>query len=105
MQQLHVRRTTATTIRAIRVIQDKRTGATLLTSISHLRLARSSDGVHFTVEAQPGCKGNRRTKRSASKIPHQSDRGAVLRQLRRSADGDCDRAGVDRRPGSHDGTG
>lgn len=40
-----------------RVIQNKRTGETWLTSISHLRLARSSDGVHFTVEAQPWLQG------------------------------------------------
>lgn len=44
-------------IRDPRVIQNKRTGEVWLTSISHLRLARSSDGVHFTVEAQPWLQG------------------------------------------------
>ncbi|MFN8376350.1 MAG: glycoside hydrolase family 130 protein [Anaerolineae bacterium] len=36
-----------------RQVRDTLTGEVLLTSISHLRLARSSDGVHFSVEAQP----------------------------------------------------
>ncbi len=36
-----------------RAIRDRITGGLLLTSISHLRLARSKDGVHFSVEAQP----------------------------------------------------
>ncbi len=35
-----------------RQIFDKRTGEVWLTSMSHLRLARSSDGVHFTVADQ-----------------------------------------------------
>lgn len=40
-----------------RVIQNKRTGEIWLTSISHLRLARSSDGVHFTIESRPWLRG------------------------------------------------
>ncbi len=36
-----------------RVVVDTHTGDTFLTSISHLRLARSADGVHFTVDSQP----------------------------------------------------
>lgn len=36
-----------------RMVRDRRTGDLLLTSISHLRLARSHDGVHFTVDAIP----------------------------------------------------
>ncbi len=40
-----------------RVVVDKRSGAIWLTSISHLRLARSDDGVHFTVDAQPWLQG------------------------------------------------
>ncbi|MCA0454331.1 MAG: glycoside hydrolase family 130 protein [Chloroflexi bacterium] len=36
-----------------RLVVDRHTGATLLTSISHIRLARSQDGVHFQGEHQP----------------------------------------------------
>lgn len=36
-----------------RMIRDRHTGETYLTSISHLRLARSGDGRHFTVDARP----------------------------------------------------
>ncbi len=36
-----------------RLIQDRRTGETILSSLSHLRLARSTDGIHFTVADQP----------------------------------------------------
>jgi beta-1,2-mannobiose phosphorylase / 1,2-beta-oligomannan phosphorylase len=36
-----------------RKVEDLRTGELLLTSISHLRLARSRDGVHFVIEEQP----------------------------------------------------
>jgi beta-1,2-mannobiose phosphorylase / 1,2-beta-oligomannan phosphorylase len=36
-----------------RKIEHRQTGELLLTSISHLRLARSSDGVHFTVDTMP----------------------------------------------------
>ncbi len=39
-----------------RVVIDQRTGEVWLTSISHLRLARSSDGVHFTIADQPWLK-------------------------------------------------
>jgi predicted GH43/DUF377 family glycosyl hydrolase len=40
-----------------RIIQNKRTGEIWLTSISHLRLARSLDGVHFTVGERPWLQG------------------------------------------------
>lgn len=36
-----------------RIIRNSKTRDTYLTSISHLRIARSSDGVHFTVDAAP----------------------------------------------------
>ncbi len=36
-----------------RTVRDLRSGAVYLTSISHLRLARSRDGVQFTIEEQP----------------------------------------------------
>ncbi len=36
-----------------RLVIDRLTGSTLLTSISHIRLARSLDGVHFQGEDQP----------------------------------------------------
>lgn len=36
-----------------RLVQHRKTGLLRLTSISHLRLARSTDGVNFTVEAAP----------------------------------------------------
>ena len=36
-----------------RQIRDLQTGHLLLTSISHLRLARSQDGVHFTIDENP----------------------------------------------------
>lgn len=36
-----------------RVVRDRLTGDLLLTSISHLRLARSRDGVHFTIDPEP----------------------------------------------------
>ncbi|MCA9893146.1 MAG: glycosidase, partial [Anaerolineae bacterium] len=36
-----------------RLVQHRKTGLLRLTSISHLRLARSTDGVHFTVDEQP----------------------------------------------------
>ena len=34
----------------VRIIRDRTTGGVILTSISHLRVARSADGIHFTVE-------------------------------------------------------
>lgn len=40
-----------------RKVEHNRTGDLLLTSISHLRLARSDDGVHFTVEDHPWLEG------------------------------------------------
>lgn len=40
-------------LRDARVVVDTHTGETFLTSISHLRLARSADGVRFTVDDQP----------------------------------------------------
>lgn len=40
-----------------RKIMNRKTGAGWLTSISQIRLARSSDGVHFTVAAQPFLQG------------------------------------------------
>lgn len=39
--------------RDARVIRDLETGGTVLTSVSHLRLARSQDGVHFTIDTVP----------------------------------------------------
>lgn len=36
-----------------RLIRDQQTGHTMLTSLSHIRLARSTDGVHFSVEDTP----------------------------------------------------
>jgi predicted GH43/DUF377 family glycosyl hydrolase len=36
-----------------RKVEHRQTGELLLTSISHLRLARSQDGIHFTVDEQP----------------------------------------------------
>ena len=39
--------------RDARFVRHQATGAVYLTSISHLRLARSVDGVHFTVEESP----------------------------------------------------
>jgi predicted GH43/DUF377 family glycosyl hydrolase len=36
-----------------RLIRDRETGRVLLTSLSHVRLARSADGVHFTVDETP----------------------------------------------------
>jgi beta-1,2-mannobiose phosphorylase / 1,2-beta-oligomannan phosphorylase len=36
-----------------RVVRNRTTGDTLLTSISHLRLAHSADGIHWTVESRP----------------------------------------------------
>lgn len=36
-----------------RFVRQRRSGAVYLTSISHLRLARSADGVHFVVEERP----------------------------------------------------
>jgi predicted GH43/DUF377 family glycosyl hydrolase len=39
-----------------RVVRNLRTGSVHLTSISHLRLARSTDGVHFRVDEQPWLK-------------------------------------------------
>ncbi|HEX2621651.1 MAG TPA: glycoside hydrolase family 130 protein [Phototrophicaceae bacterium] len=36
-----------------RFIKHRQTGAVYLTSISHIRLARSADGVHFTVDDHP----------------------------------------------------
>ncbi|MCC6801250.1 MAG: glycoside hydrolase family 130 protein [Anaerolineae bacterium] len=40
-----------------RKIEHKQTGDLLLTSISHFRLARSVDGVHFSVDDQPWMQG------------------------------------------------
>ncbi len=40
-------------VRDPRIIRDLRTGAVFLTSMSHLRLARSRDGIHFAVENHP----------------------------------------------------
>lgn len=40
-----------------RMVEHRRSGDLLLTSISHLRLARSRDGVHFTVDDQPWLQG------------------------------------------------
>lgn len=36
-----------------RIVRQRSTGAACLTSISHIRRARSRDGLHFTVDAQP----------------------------------------------------
>jgi predicted GH43/DUF377 family glycosyl hydrolase len=36
-----------------RQVHDRLTGEVLLTSISHLRLARSKDGIHFSIDEQP----------------------------------------------------
>lgn len=36
-----------------RLIRNLKTGETLLTSISHIRIARSEDGIHFAVNDQP----------------------------------------------------
>jgi predicted GH43/DUF377 family glycosyl hydrolase len=36
-----------------RLIVNRQTGESLLTSVSHLRLARSTDGLHFTIDPKP----------------------------------------------------
>src|SRR5262249_42163559 len=36
-----------------RTVKNRQTGELLLTSISHIRLARSQDGVHFVVDDKP----------------------------------------------------
>jgi predicted GH43/DUF377 family glycosyl hydrolase len=40
-----------------RLVGEKASGVVWLTSLSHLRLARSNDGVHFTVEERPWLQG------------------------------------------------
>jgi predicted GH43/DUF377 family glycosyl hydrolase len=50
----HIRRTDPDwDCRDPRMVRQRSTGAVYLTSISHIRRARSTDGVHFTIDAQP----------------------------------------------------